>query len=399
MPSRTQVRGRGKIEKLSSRVKEISPSGIRRFFDLVMGMEDVISLGVGEPDFVTPWHIREASMYALERGYTMYTSNWGMLELREEIAKYLKKEYRVEYDPEKEILVTVGVSEGFDLSVRAIVDPGDEIIIPEPSYVSYRPCAFLAGAVPVPVETCVDYSFRVRPEQIESVITDKTKAIVLNYPNNPTGATMSKADLDKIANVAEAHDLIVISDEVYDKLTYDGRHTCFSSLNGMKERTILLNGFSKAYAMTGWRIGYACGDPDIIEGMMKIHQYSMLCAPITGQMAAIEALRHGEGEVREMVKKYDRRRRVMVKRLNDIGLTCFEPKGAFYAFPSISSTGLSSEEFAEELLRKERVAVVPGNAFGISGEGFIRCAYAASLEEINIAMERIERFLSNFKSL
>ncbi|MFQ5815206.1 MAG: aminotransferase class I/II-fold pyridoxal phosphate-dependent enzyme [Candidatus Hydrothermarchaeaceae archaeon] len=393
MPGKAKLTKREMGEKVSSRVRRVSPSGIRRFFDLVMGMEDVISLGVGEPDFVTPWHIREASMYALERGYTMYTSNWGMLELREEIARHLKKEYRVGYDPEKEILVTVGVSEGFDLSVRAVTEPGDEIVIPEPSYVSYKPCTFLAGGDPIPVVTRVDDSFRVRPEEMEEAITDRTKAMVLNYPNNPTGATMSKGELEGIARVAEAHDLLVISDEVYDKLTYDGRHTCFASLDGMKERTILLNGFSKAYAMTGWRIGYACGDPEIIEGLMKIHQYSMLCAPITGQMAGIEALRHGQREMKEMVKKYDRRRKVIVKRLNDMGLACFEPKGAFYAFPSISSTGLSSEEFAEDLLKKEGVAVVPGNAFGSSGEGFIRCSYAASLEEINTAMDRVEKFL------
>ncbi len=395
MPGKSKLAKRGMGDKVSSRVKKVSPSGIRKFFDLVMGMEDVISLGVGEPDFITPWHIREASMYALERGYTMYTSNYGMMELREEIARHLKKEYRVDYDPETEILVTVGVSEGFDLSMRAITQPGDEILIPEPSYVSYKPCTFLAGGEPVSVVTKVEDSFKVKQKELEEAITDKTKAIVLNYPNNPTGATMNKAELEAVAKVAEAHDLMVISDEVYDKLTYDGKHTCFASLDGMKDRTILLNGFSKAYAMTGWRIGYACGDSEIIEGMMKIHQYSMLCAPIMGQMAGIEALRHGEREMKAMVKKYDRRRKVILKRLNDMGLTCFEPKGAFYAFPSISSTGLSSEEFAGELLKKEKVAVVPGNAFGGSGEGFIRCAYAASLEEINTAMDRMEKILKS----
>lgn len=390
---RTRMVARGVGDKVSSKVKSTPPSGIRKFFDLVMGLEDVISLGVGEPDFVTPWHIREACMYALEKGYTMYTSNYGMIELREEIAKHVKKEYRVDYDPKKEILITVGVSEGFDLSVRAIVEHGDEVVIPEPSYVSYKPCTFLAGGRPVPLATKVEDSFKVRPRELEDSITEKTKAVVLNYPNNPTGATMSKKELEGIAQVAEAHDLLVISDEVYDKLTYNGKHTCFASLDGMKDRTILLNGFSKAYAMTGWRIGYACGNSEVIDGLMKIHQYSMLCAPITGQMAAIEALRHGEKEMRAMVKEYDRRRKVIVKRLNDMGLWCFEPKGAFYAFPSISSTGLSSEEFVENLLRKERVAVVPGNAFGESGEGFVRCSYAASLEEINTAMDRIEKLL------
>ncbi|MEE9610686.1 MAG: aminotransferase class I/II-fold pyridoxal phosphate-dependent enzyme, partial [Desulfatiglandales bacterium] len=357
------------------------------------GMEDVISLGVGEPDFVTPWHIREASMYALEKGYTMYTSNYGMLELREEISKHLKKEYKLDYDPESEILVTVGVSEGFDLAVRAITQPGEETIIPEPSYVSYKPCVSLAGGKPMPVATKVEDSFKVKSKAIEDAITNKSKAIVLNYPNNPTGATMNKNELEAVAKVAEDNDLLVISDEVYDKLTYDGKHTCFASLDGMKERTILLNGFSKAYAMTGWRIGYACGDSEIIEGMMKIHQYSMLCAPITGQMAAIEALRHGEREMKQMMKMYDRRRKLIVKRLNDMGLTCFEPKGAFYAFPSIAASGLSSEEFSEGLLKKEKVAVVPGNVFGDSGEGFIRCSYAASIEEINNAMDRMEKFL------
>ncbi len=380
-------------DKISSRVRSISPSGIRKFFDLVSSMEDVISLGVGEPDFVTPWRIREACIYSLERGYTMYTSNYGLLELREEIAAHLKGEYGLEYDPEQEILVTVGVSEGFDLAIRALVEEGDEVIMPEPCYVSYKPCTVLAGGRPVQVATSVENSFRVRPEMIADKISKDTKALVLNYPNNPTGATLSKRELEGIADVVNEHDLIVISDEVYGKLTYDGRHTSFASLEGMRDRTILLNGFSKAYAMTGWRIGYACGHPKMIEAMMKIHQYAMLCAPITAQMAAIEALRHGEGDVKEMVGRYDRRRRVVVKRLNEMGLACFEPKGAFYAFPSIRSSGLSSEEFAERLLRDGKVAVVPGNAFGNSGEGFVRCSYAASLKELNEAMNRIENFL------
>ncbi|MEE8167244.1 MAG: aminotransferase class I/II-fold pyridoxal phosphate-dependent enzyme [Candidatus Hydrothermarchaeales archaeon] len=391
MPGKANVTG--VEEKISSRVRKVSPSGIRKFFELVLGMEDVISLGVGEPDFVTPWHIREACMYALERGYTMYTSNYGLLELREEIARHLKKEYRLDYDPEKEILVTVGVSEAFDLAIRAVINPGDEVIIPEPAYVSYKPCALLAGGTPVPVTTSVDGSFKVKPEKIEEKISGKTKALVLNYPNNPTGATMQRKELEGIADLVNEHDLLVVSDEIYDKLTYDGKHACFSSLDGMKDRTILLNGFSKAYAMTGWRVGYACGNAVVIEAMMKIHQYAMLCAPITAQMAAVEALRHGEREMKEMVKRYNRRRKIIVKRLNDMDLACLEPKGAFYAFPSIQGTGLSSEEFAEGLLKKEKVAVVPGNAFGDSGEGFLRCAYAASLEEINEAMDRIQRFI------
>jgi aminotransferase len=381
------------MKKISNRAKSVPPSGIRKFFELVIGMEDVISLGVGEPDFVTPWHIREACMYALEKGYTMYTSNYGLIELREEISKAIEKEYSVTYDPTNEILVTVGVSEGFDLAIRATINPDDEVIIPEPCYVSYKPCVIFAEGKPVPVATDVENEFKVTPEQIEENISEKTTALVLSYPNNPTGAAMSKRELEGIAEVVNEHDLVVISDEIYDRPTYNGKHTCFSSLNGMRDKTIYLNGFSKAYAMTGWRIGYAAGNPEIIEAMMKIHQYSMLCAPITGQMAAIEALRNGEREVREMRREYDRRRKIIVKGLNEIGLECFEPKGAFYAFPSIKVTGLSSEEFSGRLLKEQKVAVVPGNAFGDSGEGFVRCAYAASIEDINEALSRMERFI------
>ncbi len=383
--------------RVSDRARSVPPSGIRKFFELVLGVEDVISLGVGEPDFVTPWHIREAAMYALEKGYTMYTSNYGLLELREEIANALKREYSIEYDPKSEVLITVGVSEGFDLAVRATVNPGDEVIIPEPCYVAYKPCTIFAGGMPKVIATSVEDEFKVTPEQIEEKINKKTKALVLNYPNNPTGATMNKRELEWIADVVNEHDLIVISDEVYGKLTYDGRHTSFASLNGMREKTVLLNGFSKAYAMTGWRVGYACGSADILEAMMKIHQYGMLCAPIASQFAAIEALRNGEKEMLGMVKQYNQRRRLVVKRLNEIGLTCFEPRGAFYAFPSIRKTGLSSEKFAERLLKKEKVAVVPGNAFGDSGEGFIRCSYAASLEDLNEALNRMERFIASAK--
>lgn len=385
-------------DRISKRAKAVPPSGIRKFFELVAGTGDVVSLGVGEPDFITPWHIREACMYSLEKGYTMYTSNYGLLELREEISKQIERDYSINYSPKDEILVTVGVSEGFDLGIRATVNPGERVIIPEPCYVAYSPCAIFAGGIPVNVATKVSDEFKVTPEQIEKNIKDKTKALILNYPNNPTGAVMKKKELEEIADVVNEHNLLVISDEVYDKLTYDGKHACFASLNGMKERTILLNGFSKSYAMTGWRVGYAAGNKEIIEAMMKIHQYSMLCAPITGQVAAIEALRNGEKEMKEMVKQYNQRRRLIVKRLNEIGLECFEPKGAFYAFPSIKSTGLSSDEFAMKLLEKEKVAVVPGNVFGASGEGFIRCSYAASLEDINEAVNRMERFSNRLSS-
>jgi aminotransferase len=380
---------------VAERAKRVPPSGIRRFFELVMGMEEVISLGVGEPDFVTPWHIREACVYALEKGYTMYTSNYGILEFREEIAHRLMKDYSLDYDPADEILVTVGVSEGYDLAIRALINPGEEVLIHEPSYVSYKPCTIFAGGNPVVVETNVDEEFKVTPEELGKRITEKTKAIVLSYPNNPTGATMGRKELEEIADVVVENDLVVISDEVYDKLTYEGKPCSFASLNGMKERTVLLNGMSKAYAMTGWRIGYAASTRDVIEAMMKIHQYGMLCAPIMSQMAAVEALRNGEREVQEMRQEYIRRRNLIVRRLNEMGLECFNPKGAFYAFPSIKATGLSSEGFAEKLLKKEKVAVVPGNAFGGCGEGFVRCSYAASLRDIEEAMDRMEGFIED----
>tara|TARA_B100001964_G_scaffold245838_1_gene337492 strand:- start:13251 stop:14411 length:1161 start_codon:yes stop_codon:yes gene_type:complete len=379
--------------KISERARGVPPSGIRKFFELVMGIEDVISLGVGEPDFVTPWHIREACMYSLEQGYTMYTSNYGILELRQQISKKLNTDYSLQYDPNDEILVTVGVSEGFDLALRALINPGEEVILHEPSYVSYKPCTIFTGGIPKIVNTDVEDEFKVLPEKIEKKITDKTKVLILNYPNNPTGAIMRKKNLEEIADVANNHDLIVISDEVYDKLTYNTKHVSFASLNGMKDRTVLLNGFSKSYAMTGLRIGYAACNKTIIEAMMKIHQYSMLCAPITGQMAAIEALKNGEDQVVEMRRQYNERRKLIVKRFNEMDLPCFESKGAFYAFPSISSCGVSSEEFAEKLLKKEKVAVVPGNVFGQSGEGFLRCSYSASLKDITEAMNRIEHFI------
>lgn len=383
-----------KSDIISKRAKSVPPSGIRKFFEMVIGMPDVISLGVGEPDFVTPWHIREACIYSLEKGYTMYTSNYGLLELREEISKNLKKEYQVEYNAKKEILITTGVSEAFDLALRAIINHGDEVIIPEPCYVSYVPCTIFAGGKPVLVKTKVTDEFKVTSEEIENKITKKSKALILSYPNNPTGAVMKRKELEEIADVVNEHDLIVVSDEIYDKLTYNGSHCCFSSLNGMKDKTIILNGFSKAYAMTGWRIGYAAADSNIIDAMMKVHQYTMLCAPITGQMAAIEALKNGEEEMKRMIREYDRRRRIIVKGLNQIGLECFTPKGAFYAFPSIKSSGVSSEEFAKNLLSEQSVAVVPGTAFGSSGEGFVRCAYAASIDNINEALSRMEKFLS-----
>jgi len=379
---------------IAKRVQQIPSSGIRKFFEMVIGMDDVISLGVGEPDFVTPWPVREACIYSLEKGYTSYTSNWGLQELRDEIAHAIISDYGITYSPEDQILVTTGVSEAIDLAIRAITNPGDEVIVVEPCYVSYSPCVVFAGGKPVPVATDSSNHFKVTPEQIRDKITDKTKAVVLSYPNNPTGAVMNKKDLEAIADVIVEHDLIVISDEVYDKLTYDGKHTCFASLNGMQDRTILLNGPSKAYAMTGWRIGYAASTPEIIGAMLKIHQYTMLCAPITAQMAAIEALKNGREDMLAMVKEYDRRRRLIVKGLNALGLDCIEPKGAFYAFPSIKSTGMSSEEFAEKLLKEQKVAVVPGNVFGACGEGFIRCAYATSRDVIKEALERMETFVS-----
>jgi len=383
-------------DRIADRVKQMKGSGIREFFDIAQRMEDAISLGVGEPDFVTPWRIREACIFSLEKGYTSYTSNWGLLELREALSDTIYKETGVYYDPEGELLITTGVSEAADLALRAMLNPGDEVILHEPSYVSYNPCTVFAGGTTVCVATGVEDEFKVRAEQIEEKITERTKALILSYPNNPTGATLSRKELEEIADVANEHDLLVISDEVYGKLTYEGTHTCFASLNGMKEKTILLNGFSKAYAMTGWRLGYAAGNKEIVEAMMKIHQYVMMCAPITAQMAAIEALKC-EDEVERMVNEYNRRRRVMVDGLNSLGLSCFEPKGAFYTFPYIENTGLTSAEFAKRLLFEEKVVVIPGSVFGACGEGFVRCAYAVSQYEIKEALERIERFLTGIK--
>ncbi len=380
---------------VSEKVKGIPPSGIRKFFDLVLEMEGVISLGVGEPDFVTPWHIREACIYSLEKGVTSYTSNYGLLELRELISKCTRKDYNVNYDPRSEILVTTGVSEAADIAFRAVIDPGDEVIIPEPCYVSYKPSVSLAGGNPIPVSTFQDNEFRVLGDQIEKSITEKTKALVLSYPNNPTGAVMRRNDLEEIADVVNENDLIVISDEVYSKLTYEGTHTCFSSLSGMKERCIILNGFSKSHAMTGLRLGYAVGSEALIAAMTKIHQYAMLCAPVTAQMGGIEALKNGDGEMKKMVREYDRRRRLVVSGLNKMGLDCFEPKGAFYAFPSIKGTDMGSEEFAGRLLKEQKVAVVPGDVFGDCGAGYLRCSYATSREELIEALARIEAFLDS----
>lgn len=379
--------------KIASRIKKVPPSGIRKFFDIVSELEGVISLGVGEPDFVTPWHIREACIYALEKGFTMYTSNYGMIELREEISNYLKNRFKVEYNPENEILVTTGVSEALDLAIRATVDTGDVAIIHEPNYVSYKPCVIFAGGEVKIVETKEENRFKLIPEELEKAVSDKTKILIINYPNNPTGAVMRKKELEEIADVVIENDMLVISDEIYAELTYGGKHISLASLNGMRERTILLNGFSKAYAMTGFRIGYACGPSQLVEAMMKIHQYCMLCAPITSQKAAIEALRRGYPEVKKMVEHYNQRRRFIVKRLNEMGLNCIEPRGAFYAFPSIRDLNMSSEEFSTKLLKEERVVVVPGNTFGNSGEGFIRCSYATSFKSIEEAMLRMERFV------
>jgi len=386
-----------KRDPVSKKVRALSPSGIRKYFDIIAGMDDVISLGVGEPDFVTPWHICEAGIWALEKGDTAYTSNYGLIELREEIARYIENRYGLTYDPGTEILITVDVSEGLDLAIRAITNPGDEIIIPEPTYVSYKACTLLAGGVDVPIPSSADKNFEMRAGEIEKRITSRTKAILLGYPNNPTGAIMERDELSRIAKLAIKNDLTVISDEVYERLTYGVEHASIVPLPGMRNRSILLGGFSKSYAMTGWRIGYAAANADMIESMMKIHQYTMLCASVIAQCAALEALRNGEPQVQEMLADYDKRRRVIVKGLNRIGLTCFEPRGAFYAFPSIKKTGLSSDEFAEKLLREQKVVVIPGSAFGKCGEGYVRCCYATSMAEIEEALERIEAFVKKHR--
>lgn len=382
---------------LSEKIVSIPPSGIRKFFDIVNEMPDAISLGVGEPDFDTPWHIRDEGIYSLERGRTFYTSNAGLKELREEITHYLERRVHISYDPMKEVIVTVGGSEAIDIAFRAMLDPGDEVLIPQPSYVSYEPCAILADAVPVIIELKAENEFRLTKEELLDAITDKTKILVLPFPNNPTGAIMEQKDLEEIAEVLIEKDIFVLSDEIYSELSYKGEHVSIASIPGMKERTILINGFSKAYAMTGWRLGYACGPAEIIKQMTKIHQYAIMCAPTNSQYAAVEALRNGDEDVAMMREAYDQRRRYLVHTLREMGLDCFEPFGAFYVFPCIKEFGMTSEEFATRFLEAEKVAVVPGTAFGACGEGFLRISYAYSLEDLKKALGRLEHFVKTLR--
>ena len=382
-------------DPLAKQVVGLKPSGIRKFFDLVAEMPDAISLGVGEPDFDTPWHIRDEGIFSLEKGRTFYTSNSGLMELRTEICRYLERRIHTQYAPSSEVLITVGGSEAIDLALRAMINPGEgeEVLVPQPSYVSYEPCAILAGAKPVIIELKAENEFRLTPQELEAAITDKTKILVLPFPNNPTGAIMEKEDLEKIVPIIEKHDLFVISDEIYSELTYKGDHVSIASLPGMRERTILINGFSKAYAMTGWRLGYACGPHSIIEQMTKIHQFAIMCAPTTSQYAAVDALRNGDTDVQNMREAYNQRRRFLMHAFSELGLPCFEPFGAFYVFPCIRHLGMTSEEFATELLKEEKVAVVPGTAFGDCGEGFLRISYAYSLDNLKVAIDRIGSFL------
>ena len=375
-------------------VQNMKPSGIRKFFDIVNTMEDAISLGVGEPDFITPWHIRDAGIYSLEKGQTYYTSNSGLLELREEICNYVKK-FDLSYNPD-EVLVTVGGSEAIDLVMRTVLAPGDEVIIPEPSFVCYKPCTALAGGVPVTIQTKAENGFRLTKDELLEKITDKTKILVLSYPNNPTGAVMELDDLKEIAEVVKEKNILVISDEIYAELTYTGKHVSIASLPDMKDRTIVVNGFSKAFAMTGWRLGFCLANSVLTKQITKVHQYAIMSSPTTSQYAAIEALRNGEEAIKSMVAEYSDRRKIIVDGFNKMGFTCFSPNGAFYIFPSIKRTGLSSEEFCERLLKEEKVALVPGNAFGESGEGFVRVSYAYSLEQINKALEKIQKFADRF---
>ncbi len=381
---------------LGSKVVDIKPSGIRKFFDIVQETEGAISLGVGEPDFDTPWHIRDEGIYSLEKGRTFYTSNSGLKELRQEVSNYIKRTQNVTYDPMSEIFITVGGSEAIDLAFRAMIDEGDEVLIPQPSYVSYEPCAILADAKPVIIELKEENDFRLTAEEVLEKITDKTKILVLPFPNNPTGAVMGKEDLEKIAKVVIENDLYVISDEIYGELTYNGNHVSIVSLPGMQERTILINGFSKAYAMTGWRLGYACGPENIMKQMIKIHQFAIMCAPTTSQYAAVEALKNGDEDVKMMREEYNRRRRYLLNEFKKFDVPCFEPFGAFFVFPCIKKFGMSSDEFCTRLLTEEKLAVVPGSAFGDCGEGYIRISYAYSLENLKTAMERFERFISKF---
>ena len=384
---------------LSKTIVEIKPSGIRKYFDIVSEMNDpdVISLGVGEPDFDTPWHIRDEGIYSLEKGRTFYTANAGLLELREEINRYLNRRFDLNYDPKSGILVTVGGSEAIDIALRAMVDPGDEVIIPQPSYVSYEPCAVLAGATPVIIELKNENQFRLTAAELEAAITDKTKVLILPFPNNPTGAIMERRDLEEIAKVIEKHDIFVLSDEIYSELCYTENHVSIANIPGMWERTILINGFSKSYAMTGWRLGYACGPVQIIEQMYKIHQFCIMCAPTTSQYAAIDALKNGDADVQMMRDSYNQRRRYLVNAFREMGLECFEPFGAFYMFPCVKQFGMTSDEFASRLLHEEKLAVVPGNAFGDNGEGFLRISYAYSLEKLKVAMGRLGHFVERLK--
>ncbi len=382
---------------LSQIVQEIEPSGIRRFFDIANEMDDVVSLGVGEPDFDTPWHIRDEGIYSLEKGRTFYTSNSGLHELREEICRYMKRRFDLTYDPDHETLVTVGGSEAIDIGLRAMLDPGDEVLIPQPCYVSYLPCVQLAGGVPVTIELKEEDAFRLTKEELLEKITDKTKVLILPFPNNPTGAVMRREDLKAVAEVVIEKDLFVLSDEIYAELTYQGDHVSIASLPGMWERTLTINGFSKAYAMTGWRLGYVCGPGKLIEQMTKIHQFAIMCAPTTSQYAAVEALRSGDEDVASMRESYNQRRRFLMHEFARMDLPCFEPFGAFYVFPCIKEFGMTSEEFAMRLLDEERVAVVPGTAFGASGEGFVRISYAYSIEALKAALERVERFITHLR--
>ncbi len=379
---------------IGKKIVDIKPSGIRKFFDIVQETEGAISLGVGEPDFDTPWHIRDEGIYSLEKGRTFYTSNSGLKELRTEVSEYIKRTQGVSYDPVKEIFITVGGSEAIDLALRAMIDPGDEVLIPQPSYVSYEPCAILADATPVIIELKEENQFRLTAEEVLEKVTDKTKILVLPFPNNPTGAVMEKEDLEKIAAVVREKDLYIISDEIYGELTYNGKHVSIVSLPGMKERTILINGFSKAYAMTGWRLGYACGPEAIMTQMVKIHQFAIMCAPTTSQYAAVEALKNGDEDVKMMREQYNHRRRYLLNEFKRIGLPCFEPYGAFYVFPCIKKFGMTSDDFCTRLLKEEKLAVVPGTAFGDCGEGYIRISYAYSLDNLKTAMERLENFIS-----
>ena len=385
-------------DPLSKQIRDIKPSGIRKFFDIVSEMKDAISLGVGEPDFDTPWHIRDEGIYSLEKGRTFYTSNSGLMELRQEICSYLSRTQGLSYKPKDEVIITVGGSEAIDIAMRAMLDPGDEVLIPQPSYVSYEPCTILAGGKPVIIELKEENEFRLTAEELSNAITDKTKLLVLPFPNNPTGAIIEKKDLEAIAKIIEEKDIYVLSDEIYAELTYNGKHVSIASLPGMKERTILINGFSKAYAMTGWRLGYAAGPKEIIEQMTKIHQFAIMCAPTTSQYAAVEALKNGDADVAEMREAYNERRRFLMHAFKEMGLKCFEPFGAFYVFPSIKEFGMTSDEFATRFLQEEKVAVVPGTAFGQCGEGFLRISYAYSIDNLKIALDRMKVFIERLRS-